>query len=199
VERGERQGKVAGQNARVIPVYEPSPMGVIAQVHIDVWKAITESMDELGYKTFIELGVYRGGTGMYFLERCLLDYNLLYVGVDIHHEWMDREFKRSYQQVPNCRVMLGSVFDPLIKKQLAEVIDSRGLTMVFMDCGGENLKRATGEYAPLLKTGDYLLIHDYPDEIDDRDVNWLLDNGYELVDREKWLGKLNTPLFRKHD
>lgn len=47
------------------------------------------------------------------------------------------------------------------------------------------------------KPGDYLAVHDYPDEIGDVDIEWVLAHGYEWVDRARWLEQLNTSLFRK--
>lgn len=183
--------------SRVIPVYEPIPMGIIAQVHIDVWKAITESADELGYKTFIELGIYRGGTGIYYLERCKRDSGFLYVGVDLHPEWIDSRFAKMCLTIPNAKIFLGSVFDERIKQGIADIIKNRGRTMVFADHGGEVLARGLRVYAPMLKVGDYLVVHDYPDEIGNADLDYIVSQGYEYVDKDKWLSKLNTPLFKK--
>jgi cephalosporin hydroxylase len=183
---------------RIIPVYEPTPMmGIIAQVHIDVWKAITESADALGYTTFVELGIFRGGTGIYFVERCRRDPEFCYLGVDVHPEWMDPKFINALPGVPNAKALIGSVFDEHIKKQVADTINSHGVTMVFADHGGEVLKAGLRVYAPLLKPGDYLVIHDYPDEVDDADMDYVVGQGYEWIDRERWQRKLNTPLFRR--
>lgn len=182
---------------RVVPVYEPTPLGIISQLHIDVWTAITGAADEFGFKTFIELGIYRGGTGIYFLERCKREPEFLYVGVDLHPEWMDARFAKQYPLIPNAKILLGSVFDEAIKKQVVDIIAGRGLTCVFADHGGETLAQGIRVYAPLLKPGDLMVVHDYPDEIGDAELEWMLENGYEFVDRERWLGKLNTPLFRR--
>ncbi len=172
-------------------------MGIIAQVHIDVWKAITGAADEFGFKTFVELGIYRGGTGIYFLERCKQDPHFLYVGVDNHPEWMDPKFAKLYPSTWNAEILIGSVFDEAIKRQIANIIVRRGPTMLFADHGGETLKDGIRVYAPMLKSGDYLVVHDYPDEIDDSDIEWVLAQGYEWIDRARWLGQLSTPLFRK--
>lgn len=182
---------------RVIPVYEPTPLGIIAQLHIDVWKAITGAADEFGFKTLVELGTYRGGTGIYFLERCRRDPEFMYVGVDLHPEWLDLRFAKAFVGQANARLLIGSVFEDGIKEQVAKVIRERGLTMVFVDHGGETLKDGLRAYAPLLKQGDLLVVHDYPDEIGDADVEYVLGQGYEFVDKVRWMEQLNTPLFRK--
>ena len=183
--------------SRVIPVYEPTPMGIIAQVHIDVWKAITQAADEYGCKTFIELGIYRGGTGIFYLEKCKREPDFLYVGVDLHPEWMDPQFAKAYPPIKNAKILLGSVFEERIKQAVAGILQERGRTLVFSDHGGEILAQGLRVYAPMLKAGDYLVVHDYPDEIGDSDIEYVLGQGYELVEPERWLKQLYTPLFRR--
>lgn len=183
--------------SRVVPVCEPTPMGIIAQVHLDVWKALTEAADEFGFKTFIELGIYRGGTGIFYLERCKRDPEFLYLGVDLHPEWMDPAFARAYPGIPNAKILLGSVFDEWVKREIAGILAERGPTFVFSDHGGETLAQGLRVYAPLLKAGDWLAVHDYPDEIGDADIEYVVSQGYELAEPDKWLLRLNTPLFRR--
>lgn len=105
------------------------------------------------FDLIIEIGYYWGGLTLWFNKNKKNTAKV--IGYDItkqHLEVTD----------PTVDFRIGNCFDPDIKKEIFELVKNNQNCLIF--CDGGNKKQEFIDYAPCLKTGDVIMVHDYYDD-----------------------------------
>ncbi len=116
----------------------------------------------------IELGYLHGGVGSFILENNMCNY----VGFDITDSHLDHRLHRFRR----THFKLGNVFESGTKRQVEDVWN-RHPPSRFLFCDNGNKKRELRLYHWIVGPDDFLLVHDYPREVDDSDYEYLLEQG----------------------
>ena len=119
----------------------------------------------------IELGTYQGGFSL-FLHLASIMYGFKFVTYDIEDKIFDKKLFDSL--IVDFRKK--SIFTYEGEKEVSKIIKTPGISVLFCD-NGQKIKEFNN-YARYLKSGDYILAHDYCfsrtkffDEVKDRSWN----------------------------
>jgi len=113
-----------------------------------------EIIEKYNVKTFIELGAYMGGL-TYDIITKHPELKVISFQIDPH------ELNSKVVGMP--QIIIGDVFEQSsIETTRSAVQSTDGISMVFCDNG--NKIKEFDTYYPLLKSGDIILVHDYPGE-----------------------------------
>jgi hypothetical protein len=147
-------------------------------------------------KRFIEFGCDKGNTSVYFLLWCL-NIGATYIGYDKRAKsvYKNSEVKKLIKLHTHMRLGNGYKKGPEIKK----ILQLPGQSVIFTDCVDKPWEFKT--FAPMLKKGDILAIHDWDRAIFD---DWVKDTlqaikPYSLLfENERIQLKTLTRFFLKH-
>ena len=148
-----------------------------------------------GLKRFIEFGCDKGNTSVYFLLWCI-NLEADYIGYDSKSlgVYKNTPVKRLLKLANRMRIGNGFKRVDEIRKE----IQQGGKTVIFTDCIDKPWEFAT--FAPMLKKGDILAIHDWDRAIFD---NWVKDTMKQikpytlLYEKERNTLKTLTRFFLK--
>lgn len=115
-----------------------------------------------GMKRFIEFGCDQGNTSIFFLLWCI-NLGADYIGYDKRKKEVYK--KTAVQQLLKLhgRMRIGNAYKKV--DEIRELIQSKGKTVMFTDCIDKPWEFDT--FAPMLKVGDILAIHDWDRAIKD--------------------------------
>lgn len=137
---------------------------------------------------FIEFGCDQGNTACYFLLQCVNN-DAVYIGYD-------SKKKGTYQNTPvkrllklHAKMKYGNGYKRL--DEIKEFIQSKGMSVIFSDCIDKPYEFE--QFAPMLKRGDVLAMHDWDRAVKDE---WVEDTlaaiqPYKLIYEDERLG-INT-------
>gem|GEM_PF-2246115 len=115
-----------------------------------------------GIKGFIEFGCDQGNTSVFFLLWC--------INLEAEYIGFDKRGKATYQQTPVQRLLrlhkkirYGNGYKR--SEEIKELIQSKGKTVMFTDCIDKPWEFEN--FAPMLKRGDILAVHDWDRAIKD--------------------------------
>ena len=111
------------------------------------------------FKRILEIGTYKGNLSLYLLLFCLnRKNNTEFYTYDPKHLWDGSPLKRllNFQDY----YYKYDVFE--YEKQIGEIIQKDGISIVF--CDGNDKSREFNIFAPYMKVGDILGIHDWNTE-----------------------------------
>ena len=91
---------------------------------------------------------------------------------------------RASDKKPNVDYKLKDVFEKDTIKEINDIINRHDKIFLFCDNGNKPLEFAT--YAPLLKKGDLIFVHDYGTEIREENIKPIV-KKYKLIPHEKEL------------
>jgi hypothetical protein len=123
---------------------------------------------------FLELGCDNGGMSTYFALWC---YN-----IGAEYMGFDKYKPRAYNGSPvkklirlDKKMNSGNLYTDKTVKKITELIRRRGMSVVFTDCIDKPWEFKT--FAPILKIGDVLAVHDWDRAIKDK---WVLETILKL-------------------
>jgi len=169
-----------------------APFGIPTAQHWYHIAAIFHMIDELHIRTFIELGVYYGGLSDLLIRRERTVKDIAYFGFDWDPQYLPISLRY------NPAITIGDVFDTVIVEQVSNLIQAGGSpALVFCDDGDKPREMRT--YAPVLRVGDYLVAHDYPETVTDETLaEFAVEVPYMLeIDPPIYRG-LGLPLWRRN-
>lgn len=141
-------------------------------------------------KRFIELGCDTGGMSVYFSLWCH-NIGAEYVGFDFRRKSIYKNTKVKLLVGLADRIMRGNLYSVKIKSIVESLIVDSGMTVVFSDCIDKPWEFEN--FAPLIKTSDVIVVHDWDRAIFDSWVKSTLERiePYKLLYEEERI-KLNT-------
>lgn len=168
-----------------LPVY---PYGIKVSL---TWLQIATHLDDIeryGIVLFIELGVLEGGLTSVLLPGVKAGlFN--YFGVELNKEYVNPRIDQE------ASIIYGDCFDDMIKSQIKEIIhNTSGPMLLFCDNG--NKPKEVLEYSPLLRSGDFISVHDYGTEVQPIDLE-VLDGLFVEIDSSNRREYIKMPLFKK--
>lgn len=159
-----------------------------------------EVIKDFDVKLFVEIGVYLGGLASVIIPRT--EYTeFSYLGVEINEGGIDSRVKAQISCLPRANIIYGNAFDSGIINKVNERINAT-LPPCYLFCDGNDKPREMATYAPLLRSGDLLSVHDWTPsgagEISSEDLEFLEPNFEEIKpDYHRHMSLL--PLFRKNN
>jgi cephalosporin hydroxylase len=132
------------------------PFGVGAAQMWPQVGALFNAIDEFNIDLVVELGVYMGGLSELLYLRQIRTSGFRYIGFDNAPAQVN---KRLLNELP---FVWGDVFSEEIKNRVVSEISHSAHALVYCDDG--NKPREMRTYAPLVRQGDLILVHDYPGE-----------------------------------
>ena len=133
-----------------------SPYGVGAAQMWPQVGAVFNAIDEFDINLVIELGVYMGGLSELLYLRQQRVNGFRYVGFD---NAPDQVSRRLVNELP---FVWGDVFSDAIKNRVVSEINKSTHALVYCDDGNKPMEMRA--YAPLIRSRDLILVHDYPGE-----------------------------------
>ncbi len=139
--------------------------------------AFEHVLREVEFSRIIELGTGNGNFSVYLSLWCL------YRQVDFHTydlcNWKKSSHSFSENGFEDNRVAfmepyldpcfdIGDILEEPLKTQIAKLIAKEGRTVLFCDNGKKKLE--FNNYAPYLKPGDIIIVHDWKKEINPPDI-----------------------------
>jgi hypothetical protein len=147
--------------------------GYVAQQHNDFYIVMEEFIKEVKPARILEIGT--AGGGFILAIRDILNKLGLTNTEIISFEVIDQNFYSTLRE-SNINIIIENIFDNSYMnlehpEKIVPYIQQEGVTIVFCD-GGYKI----GEFnniAPHIKTGDFILAHDYVDNIENWENNYL--------------------------
>lgn len=181
-------------------IYKISSGGVwplnipVTQSWIDIGAVLT-AIRVYEIKTFVEIGVHRGGLASLLMLRAKYDSNFHYFGIDVSPQWFEEKFIKIYADCTS-KIIVEDVFSEKGRRFISEAIhNSLGPALLY--CDGGNKPKEILEFCQSLRDDDIILVHDYGNEVFDSDlekvnVKWM----HPLKD--SWLLESNIRGFRSY-
>lgn len=152
--------------------------GCFAQQSPNAFLALNRLLNCRNFDTIIEFGTHDGGLSTLFALYCFLskkpalvskDNTLMAYKNDTHHKSpkqfytfdnvvRDANMSEFIQQL-GSKVIISDIFDSGTIEYIKKIIENGGKTLLLCDNGCK--VREFEIYAPLLKTGDFLMLHDF--------------------------------------
>lgn len=160
------------------------PAGLpIGQSWLDIG-VIFYALQLTGAKSFVEIGINRGGLSAMMYAKTVVEKDFHYYGIEITPHLIDANLPRSNE---NFTIYVGDIFDNVA--WLEHAIRSAKRSIIFCD-GGDKAKEMAF-VAPLLRPDDVILVHDYTVEWGDKDIPQSLERivGDWSNDTHLWIGR----------
>jgi Cephalosporin hydroxylase len=156
------------------------------------------------FDLIIELGYYWGGFTLWFNQNKKKGAKVIgYDITDLNREVIDPK------EIADIEYRIGDCFDSNVIQEISNLISSSGKTLIFCDNGVNEKGKSFDLYAPLLKEGDVIMVHDYYDDTKMEPYNsfsesegWAYNYEVKYTDIEKTienysLSEYNYEDFRK--
>lgn len=130
----------------------------------DITNWLAETPD---VRLLVEFGANYAGFGLLMAARAIADGGFSYIGIEKESGRVPPGLLAACGTAPlqNVRFHIADGFDAgVIASIAASVAACSGRTVIFID--GTDKPKEMRAYAPLLRPGDYLMVHDYWDEVD---------------------------------
>lgn len=174
-----------------------NPFGIVAS---QTWEQVCnylQIIDEHQVKLFVELGIHLGGLASVMIARVQYMEDFSYMGVEINPQLIDQRVIDTATVTDRAWIWEGDCLSNDVKSRVSTAIQSTG-GKAFVLCDNGNKPAEIDAYAPLIRPGDYIAAHDYPNEIKDDDLLFLDDSPYfEAVNPQRWRYILHVPLYRR--
>lgn len=168
-----------------LPVY---PYGIKTSLTYLQIAAHLDAIERFNIGLFVELGVLEGGLAS-VIRPCVERGVCNYVGVELKQEYVNKDIAEE------CNIIYGDCFSFRVQDKVRWYIDNCNRpALVFCDNG--NKPRELIEYAPILRPGDYLSVHDYGTEVMDGDLK-VLKNLFVEIEPEQRREFIKMPLFKR--
>jgi cephalosporin hydroxylase len=157
-----------------------------------------EVIKDFDAKLFVEVGVYLGGLASVIIPRTeYVEFH--YLGVEINEAAVDNRVTAQISRLPRANIIYGNAFDSGIINKVKERIKATP-SPCYLFCDGNDKPREVKTYAPLLRSGDLLSVHDWSPsgtgEISSEDLEFL-EPDFEEIKPDYHRRMSQLPLFRK--
>ena len=158
-------------------------MNMAAQQHHDAYEVFYEFLNDVKPKRILEIGTALGGFTK-FLKKVSdeLNLNINILSYDINEMGWYKDMINEGIDVRVENVFLDGY--NYVKKEIIDYINGDGITIVL--CDGGNKVAEFNLLSNYLKTGDFILAHDYSEsrEIFDRDIRGKIWNWLEISEND---------------
>ena len=144
-----------------------TPLGIPSSHSWDALGAITAIIEQNDIFLFVELGVHKGGLASLLAMRARYR-DFEYLGVELYLDDIEPVVTALIDETPRANLLYGDVFSPAVFDFVARKIELSRRTLVYCDDGDKPAE--VDRYSKVLKTGDMLLVHDYPKEFGEEDI-----------------------------
>lgn len=149
---------------------------------------ILKTIEHFDVKTFIEIGVNRGGLLAELITRCQLS-QFRYYGICLEPSKIDPQLVELCDKVSNVTIIGGNCFSvPLIKHTKKIIESTYGCAMLYAN-GLEIPREFTAFATKALRPGDIVAAFGYPHRFTDLHVRKLIQNDVIKKLVEPWLSK----------
>ena len=145
-------------------------------------------------KLFVEIGANYCGFAALLVARVIVHPDFGYLGIEKETNRKSPTLEAFMASQPRCKVIWGDCFADAVKAEAKAWIDAtEGQALVW--CDGDNKPQEIVHYHPLLRVGDWLMMHDYSHEqIATTNPSWqdcqpLVDSGAFQVVTPDWWGE----------
>jgi cephalosporin hydroxylase len=165
------------------------PMGIpISQSPREILASLF-AIQEYKIRTYIEIGVHRGGLASLLLARRIFQPDFNYFGIEIDREILDP----SLFDVAKLgdEIVIEDFFSEDGHRWFVNRLYGHSAPVLVL-CDGGNKRREMKEVTPVLRRGDFMMAHDYKKEFFDEDIP----DGLERL-CPGWLKNCRLALMRK--
>jgi len=147
------------------------------------------AIQEYKIRTYIEIGIHRGGLASLLLARRIFQPDFKYFGIEIDREILDPHlFDLAALGV---EIVIEDFFSEAGRRWLVNRLYRHSEPAMVL-CDGGNKRREMKEVAHYLRLGDFMMAHDYKKEFFDEDIP----DGLERLCPD-WLKCCRLVLMRK--
>lgn len=175
------------------------PINVVGVPTAISWRqlaALMNAIEDWKIRTFVEVGVWRGGLGVVLRARTHYDLGFQYVGVDLAPHPYVVENPVVVEELRGCMVYGDALAGETIQQVRTRLDTGTRPAIIFCDNG--NKPRELTAYAPLCNVGDYICVHDYPNEVTDKDLfHMQIRTDFEEIDPTVWRMGVGIPMFKR--
>lgn len=119
-----------------------------------------EMINRLGVKTFVEIGVHKGGLAAMLESHARYNADFQYMGVEINESIVEDQVKREIKKSRRCQLVFADALEPLTIRIVGQFLNDN-LGPAFIYCDGGDKTREFKYYPQLLRPGDFIAAHDY--------------------------------------
>ena len=187
----------------VVPV-QPYGQGLASAT---TWRNIADMTNFLAMvptvKLFVEIGANFCGLAALMVSRTIVIPDFAYLGLEIEAGRKNANLEKYMAGQPGCEIIWMDCFDKAVKDVVKEWIDDTdGQAVVF--CDGTNKPKEMRHYHPLLRVGDYLMMHDYYKDARSsgnasyEDCKPLIDSGqFKMATPDYWAPAAGMGMLKK--
>lgn len=140
------------------------PVGIVSST---TWRNVADVTNFLfnhpRIKLFVEIGANFCGFGALMVARTVVFPDFGYLGIEKEANRKNAGLEKYMTSQTRCKVIWADCFLETVKAEVKVWIDETdGHALVW--CDGTDKPREINEYSPLLRVGDYLMMHDYSKE-----------------------------------
>ena len=144
-----------------------TPLGIPSSHSWEELGAITAIIEQNDIFLFIELGVHKGGLASLLAMRARYQ-DFEYLGVELYLDDIEPALVALVDETPRANLFYGDAFSAPVFEFIARKVELSRRTLVYCDNG--NKPAEVDRYSKALKIGDLLLVHDYPREFSEKDI-----------------------------
>ena len=144
-----------------------TPLGIPSSHSWDALGAITAIIEQNDIFLFVELGVHKGGLASLLAMRARYR-DFEYLGVELYLDDIEPVVEALVEETPRANLLFGDVFASPVFDFIARKIELSRRALVYCDDGDKPAE--VEKYSKALKMGDLLLVHDYPKEFGEDDI-----------------------------
>lgn len=140
------------------------PFGIHASHNWNELGAIFRVIDDFDIRTFVELGVFKGGLASMMIARSRNSPDFYYLGIEKDFNLAD--------PIVQDHLWDGDVFDDVIVDKLLEQLLHWPIPQIIY-CDNGDKPREVKTYLPVVPSGTYIMAHDWGTEITSHDLDML--------------------------
>ena len=172
--------------------------GTIGQTNLAI-SSFEQLLRPIDFARIVEFGTWNGNFSIYLALWCLRRNADFYTYDIINWKKATDSFNNNRESSANFLSQFldghfepGNVLEEPLKTKIASLISSDGCTVLFCDNGNKKLE--FNLYAPYLKPGDIIIVHDWKKEINPPDIEGICiacnikEIHKDLSAEEGWLG-----------
>lgn len=143
--------------------FQIEPFGVhIAHTWLEAG-IVLDSINRLGIKRFVEIGVHKGGLAALLVHTTKHIPGFVYLGIEIDSQIVEPTIRKLFDPLANASLWFRDAHTEQTIKDVAGWITGgsppTGPALIYCDGGNKPLE--FGLYAPILRVGDFIAAHDW--------------------------------------
>lgn len=183
------------------------PVRPLGPASATTWRNIADMTNFLSevptVKLFVEIGANFCGLAALLVARTITIPDFGYLGIEKETDRKNANLEKYMAGQPRCEVIWKDCFDKAVEDEVKEWIKAtKGQAVVL--CDGTNKLKEMRHYHPLLRVGDYLMMHDYyKDKRSERNPSYadckpLIDSGqFKMATPDYWAPAAGMAMLQK--